>query len=295
MNDAPVLSGANNFTTITEDQTTNAGNLVSDLIAGHVTDVDTGAVRASPSPASTAINGKWQYSLNAGSHVDRRGGRLGAPPRCCCVRSTRCGSCPTARNGSTDTITFRRLGPDRRHRRPAGDERRHARPTARTTPFSAAYGHFDDHRHRRERRPGVERRPTTSRRSPKTRRPTPATWFPDLIAGHVTDVDTGAVQGIAITALTATNGKWQYSLDAGSTWTDVGAVSDTSSLLLRSIDKVRFLPDGMNGGTDTISFRAWDQTGATAGQQERRSTRRPTAAPRPSAGPGRRRRSLSPT
>ena len=88
-----------------------------------------------------------------------------------------------------------------------------------------------------------------------------------LIAGHVTDVDAGAVQGIAVTGVTAVNGNWQYSPDAGLTWTDMGAVSATSSLLLRSIDEVRYLPDAKNGGTDTITFRAWDQSGATVGQQ----------------------------
>src|SRR5262249_26045082 len=44
VNDAPVLSGANNFTSISEDQTTNSGDLVSTLISGQVSDVDAGAV-----------------------------------------------------------------------------------------------------------------------------------------------------------------------------------------------------------------------------------------------------------
>src|SRR5439155_26813257 len=44
INDAPVLSGANNFTTITCYQTTNSGDLISSLISGNVTDVDSGAV-----------------------------------------------------------------------------------------------------------------------------------------------------------------------------------------------------------------------------------------------------------
>ena len=44
VNDAPVLSGANNFTPISEDQTANSGDLVSTLISGKVSDVDSGAV-----------------------------------------------------------------------------------------------------------------------------------------------------------------------------------------------------------------------------------------------------------
>ena len=88
-----------------------------------------------------------------------------------------------------------------------------------------------------------------------------------LIAGYDTDVDTGAVQGIAITGSTATSGKWQYSLDAGATWNDMSTVSNTAALLLRSVDKVRYLPSGASTSTDTLTFRAWDQTGATAGEQ----------------------------
>ena len=88
----------------------------------------------------------------------------------------------------------------------------------------------------------------------------------------MTDLDVGDPQGIAIANTSATNGKWQFSLDAGLTWNDVGAVSETSALLLRSSDYVRFLPDGKNGNVinglpDSINFRAWDQTGSTAGLQ----------------------------
>ena len=43
VNDAPVLSGTNNLNAINEDDVTNSGTLVSDLISGYVTDVDSGA------------------------------------------------------------------------------------------------------------------------------------------------------------------------------------------------------------------------------------------------------------
>ena len=75
------------------------------------------------------------------------------------------------------------------------------------------------------------------------------------------------MQGIAVTGFTATSGKWQYSLDAGKTWADVGAVSPTSALLLRSADKLRYVPNGPSESTDTITFVAWDQTDVTAGKQ----------------------------
>src|SRR5207253_2065239 len=59
VNDAPVLSGANNFTTITEDQTSNSGDLVSTLISGQVSDVDTGAVNGIAVTSLVSSTGTW--------------------------------------------------------------------------------------------------------------------------------------------------------------------------------------------------------------------------------------------
>ncbi|WP_271411397.1 DUF4347 domain-containing protein [Pseudomonas sp. Q1-7] len=83
----------------------------------------------------------------------------------------------------------------------------------------------------------------------------------------ITDADSGALSGIAITGLNAGNGTWQYSLDGGASWQNVGVVSGSSALLLRGTDRVRFVPDGVNGTTASLTYRAWDQTGATSGQQ----------------------------
>ena len=69
-----------------------------------------------------------------------------------------------------------------------------------------------------------------------------------------------------MTGLASGNGTWQYSTDGGASWLAVGAVSDNSALLLRDTDRLRFVPDGQNADAASVSFRAWDQTGATAGQ-----------------------------
>ena len=82
---------------------------------------------------------------------------------------------------------------------------------------------------------------------------------------RITDVDSSAVEGIAITGLNTGSGKWQYSLDGGTSWLDVGTVSNGSSLLLRSTDSIRFLPQFENGSNPDFTFRAWDQTSGTAG------------------------------
>ncbi len=82
---------------------------------------------------------------------------------------------------------------------------------------------------------------------------------------RITDADAGAVEGIAITSLNSGNGRWEYSTNGGANWTAVGTVSDTSALLLRGTDLVRFVPDTLNATTADFTFRAWDQTTGTFG------------------------------
>ena len=83
-----------------------------------------------------------------------------------------------------------------------------------------------------------------------------------ILGTSVADVDTGALEGIALYGLTSGNGTWQYSVDSGANWVDVGTVSVSSALLLKSTDKVRFVPNGENATTASISYHAWDQTGS---------------------------------
>lgn len=75
----------------------------------------------------------------------------------------------------------------------------------------------------------------------------------------ITDPDTGAVEGIAVTAVDNTNGSWQYSIDSGSNWSNF-SVSSTSAVLLRDTasDRIRFVPNANYNGTANITFRAWD-------------------------------------
>ena len=64
---APVLSGSNNLTAINENDTTNNGTLVSDLIAGQVTDTNHAESFGIAVTAVENTNGTWQYSTNGGS------------------------------------------------------------------------------------------------------------------------------------------------------------------------------------------------------------------------------------
>ena len=99
------------------------------------------------------------------------------------------------------------------------------------------------------------------------------TLVTDLISSVVpldmiTDADSGALEGLAIRSAETSNGAWQFSLNGGSTWTGIGAVSDGGVRLLAadSTTRIRFVPSANFSGTASLSFRAWDRTrGANGG------------------------------
>jgi VCBS repeat-containing protein len=101
----------------------------------------------------------------------------------------------------------------------------------------------------------------------------PGTLVSDIIlsAGgdRITDVDSGAVEGIAVTAVDNTNGAWQFSIDNGTNWTAFGSPNGTTARLLASnaTTRVRFIPNlNFNGTVDPgLTFRAWDQTSGVNG------------------------------
>jgi Domain of unknown function (DUF4347)/Cadherin domain/Right handed beta helix region/Laminin G domain len=86
---------------------------------------------------------------------------------------------------------------------------------------------------------------------------------------NVTDANSGAQLGIAVTAADTTNGAWWYSTDNGTNWSALGAVSNGSARLLAADANTRlyFQPNANYNGTiaNAITFRAWDQTSGTAG------------------------------
>jgi autotransporter-associated beta strand protein len=102
--------------------------------------------------------------------------------------------------------------------------------------------------------------------------------------GNVTDSNTYPVPttGIAITDLDSTNGTWYYTTDSGTTWTAVGAVSETSALLLKADANTRLYfkaNSGYSGSiSDAVTFRAWDTTSGTAGSKVDTTTNGGTSA-----------------
>jgi hypothetical protein len=99
------------------------------------------------------------------------------------------------------------------------------------------------------------------------------TLVSDLLASAggdcVADQDAGALTGIAITAADTAHGSWEFSINGGSTWVALGAVSDGSARLLAADanTRIRFVPALGYTGTvaEAITFRAWDQTAGSNG------------------------------
>jgi alpha-tubulin suppressor-like RCC1 family protein len=62
-------------------------------------------------------------------------------------------------------------------------------------------------------------------------------------------------------AIIGASGTWEYSVNSGSTWTTLGAVSTTSALALRGDTAIRFR--STVPGTDTLTVKAWSTQQAT--------------------------------
>jgi len=97
------------------------------------------------------------------------------------------------------------------------------------------------------------------------------------LASNVDDPEDNT-PGIALTSATGSDGTWHYY--DGSTWQTVGSVSDSNALLLTDTDRIAFEPDqDFNGVVDpAVTFRAWDQTRASAGTRVDTTTNGKTTA-----------------
>ncbi|MEG3911882.1 Ig-like domain-containing protein, partial [Microcoleus sp. w2-18aC6] len=94
-----------------------------------------------------------------------------------------------------------------------------------------------------------------------------STMIANLGGTKITDSDTDAKQGIAITSVDATNGTWQYTTD-GTTWNTFTASPVNARLLASDANtKIRFVPNASYNGTATnaFTFKAWDQITGTNG------------------------------
>ncbi|WP_315122622.1 Ig-like domain-containing protein [Comamonas antarctica] len=265
INDAPILSGGPyNFASINED-TTATGVRVSTVLANHtMVDPDASAQGGVAVIAKTG-RGTWQYSTDNATWTDF--GAVSNTSALLLAATTYVRYVPDAANGETATLTFR--GWDQTMGTASVNGIRGLADTTShggTSAFSVGTGAVNQIVTSVNDAPVMIPVAPTLNGLTDTATNSNGALVSDLLGG-VTDVDTGALKGMAITGLTATYGKWQYSINAGGTWSDVGAVSVTSALILTAQNSIRFVPDGIHGETATISYKAWDQTNSTLGLQ----------------------------
>lgn len=91
------------------------------------------------------------------------------------------------------------------------------------------------------------------------------------VVSPVSDVDSGALRGLAITNWNSVNGAWQFAASLAGPWSDFPvAPLAGSGLLLSTTSAVRFVPAANFNGlvTPALEFRAWDRTSGTDGNFE---------------------------
>ncbi|MGM3159355.1 DUF4347 domain-containing protein [Dickeya undicola] len=265
VNDAPTLSSGTTvtLTTTTEDVASSSTTVSSLLSSTGYADVDSGAVSGI---ALTALagNGTWQYSTDSGANWFNVGTVSGSSALLLSA-TAQIRYVPDSANGETATFSFRAW--DQTSGTATNGATKGLADTS-TTGGSSAFSTNSAQASLTV--SSVNDAPTLSSGTTVTLTTTTedvassSTAVSSLLssAGYA-DVDSGAVSGIALTALTG-NGTWQYSTDNGANWFSVGTVSSSSALLLSATAQIRYMPDSANGETATFSFRAWDQTSGTA-------------------------------
>ncbi len=277
VNDAPVLDTSFSpiLAQIEEDDTENAGNSVSEIIAdGSVTDIDGIAVKAIAVVSIDNTNGKWQYSTDNGSSWSAFTETSGASEALALFRlldsTDRIRFIPASDWNGTTGFTFRAW--DKTEGTSGG--------TADASKFGGIY-------------------PFSAETDTANITVTPINDAPvlDLSKDHIlsdiaenntdskgdgisviiadnsiSDPDGAGIKAIAVISADNSNGIWQYSLDNGVTWKnftdETGGVAEFVShavLLGESSDKIRFIPDKDWNGTASFTFRAWDKTSGSQG------------------------------
>ncbi|MFO0454378.1 MAG: beta strand repeat-containing protein, partial [Planctomycetota bacterium] len=263
VNDAPTItSGYIHTLTGTNEDTTSSGTLASAILTGASwADIDTGAISGLAITAVTG-NGTWQYSTDGTTWANF--GAVSTTNALLITSSSQVRYIPNGQNGETATFTYKAWD------QTSGTPSTNATPSYASTASSGGTTAFSTNNATAQITvTSVNDAPTitsgythtlTGTNEDTTSSGTLATAI--LTGSSWADVDTGAVSGLAITAVTG-NGTWQYSTD-GTTWANFGAVSNTNALLITSSSQVRYIPNGQNGETATFTYKAWDQTSGTA-------------------------------
>jgi hypothetical protein len=86
-----------------------------------------------------------------------------------------------------------------------------------------------------------------------------------LLKNAVTDADSNALRGIAVTGASNAHGTWQYALVNSSVWVALGSTSEAAARLLPGSARIRFVPAANFNGGVKLYYRAWDQTQGAIG------------------------------
>ncbi|MCX7246569.1 MAG: VCBS domain-containing protein [Burkholderiales bacterium] len=262
LNHAPVLASATpTLTGITEDTTDNAGQLVSAIVnVSTVTDADSGA--SIGGIAITALetgNGTWQYRLantgawqNVGSVSDSSALLLRPTDGLRFV--------PDAKNATMGSFTYHAWDQTSGTAGATVD----ASATGNASAFSTASNTATISVTAVNDAPTLTSATLDFAGITEDDTGNAGQSVAKLLGGSFRDADLGTSAGAAITGKTVVGtGSWEYSTDSGSNWTALGTVSESSALLLAGSDLVRFKPDGLLGGTPTLTLRGWDGSNGT--------------------------------
>jgi hypothetical protein len=270
VNDAPVLAAGAALVPVVEDvpAAANAGTPVSDLIAGlSVSDADAGALVGLAVTAVDNANGTWQWSADDGGSWSA----LDPTPPATAARllagsaGQRLRFLPALNWTGTAVVTIRAWDQTVGTDGTIADGSNQGGSTALSTATASLTVQVT----------AVNDRPTVAGSAGllSVSEDTPAaanggTPVAAILTGlAVTDVDAGALRGLAIAGADAANGQWDWSVDDGGTWNPLGAVSSTAALVLSdaAATKVRFRPNPDYSGSAALVVHAWDRSAGSEG------------------------------
>jgi hypothetical protein len=256
-NYAPVLNTSGNYTLpyVKANTTTPTSMLVSTLLGNKVSDANPGALKGLAITAIDNTRGTWQYTTNSGSNWYNVPTTLNNTALL--LRSTDyVRFFPKTGNIGISSMVFRAWD---RTSGTAGTIATMASGVGGNTAYSAdqVFAHVQV----------GNNAPVLNTANPFTLNAfingsttNPGTLVSTLLGQSVSDPDMNSLRGVAIIGLAGTTtGTWQYSTNGGTSWTSFSTISNSSALLLRSQDLIRYVPKSTFRGSVSLQFRAWDQ------------------------------------
>jgi hypothetical protein len=271
VNDAPVLSDTALTLTVAEDAGTPSGTVGSTISAftGGISDLDSGAVTGIAITDTDETNGIWYYTTDGGATWTAVGSVSDTSALLLADNAnTRLYFAPSADYNGTSSAALTLRAWDQTSG--TASTKVSTGSNGGNTAFSSATDTIDVTVTAMNDAPALADTALTLTVAEDAGSPSGAVGsLVSALTGGITDVDSGASKGIAITGTDETNGMWYYTTNGGTNWVAVGSVSDTSALLLADNANTRlyFSPSADYNGTSTgtLTLRAWDQTSGSAG------------------------------